>query len=142
MTITTMTSITTTSVHAQSQGSGNTQPDRVGSHDDSKQTSGEGAKGGTVTDPTITGDPTVVDSTDTVNANCWGKVIQHEAQEHKTDPEEGTLGEHSSDPVPQVEGNETPRQGIGNQNQGHPSAHGAFNSQFEEEDAENVAENC
>jgi hypothetical protein len=142
MTITTMTSITTTNVNAQSQGPGNTQPDRVGSHDDSKQTSGEGANGGTVTDPTITGDPTVVDSTDTVNANCWGKVIQHEAQEHKTDPEEGTLGQHSSDPVPQVKGNETPRQGIGNQNQGHPSAHGAFNSQFEEEDAENVAENC
>jgi hypothetical protein len=42
----------------------------------------------------------------------------------------GTLGEHSSDPVPELEGNETPRQGIGNQDQGHPSAHGAFNSQF------------
>jgi hypothetical protein len=43
---------------------------------------------------------------------------------------------------PDNPGNETPRQGIGNQNQGHPAAHGAFNSQFEEEDAENVAENC
>ena len=60
---------------------------------------------------------------------------------HKTDPDEGTLGEQSSDPIPEIEGNETPRQGIGNQDQGHP-AHGAFNSQFEEEDAENVAENC
>ena len=143
MTITTMTTITTSNVNAQSQGSGNTQPSRVGIHDNAAQTSGEGANaGGTVTDPTITGDPTVVDSGDTVKADCFGKVIQHEAQEHKTDPEEGTLGEHSSDPVPDLPGNETPRQGIGNQNQGTPAAHGAFNSQFQAEDAENVAENC
>jgi hypothetical protein len=143
MTITTITSITTSNVNAQSQGSGNTQPSRVGTHDNAAQTSGEGANaGGTVTDPTITGDPAVVDSGDTVKADCFGKVIQHEAQEHKTDPDEGTLGEHSSDPVPDLPGNETPRQGIGNQNQGTPAAHGAFNSQFEAEDAENVAENC
>jgi hypothetical protein len=135
MTITTMTSITTANVQAQTQGSGNTQPDRVGSHDNNKQTSGEGANGGTVTDPTISGDPTVVDSTDTVDANCFGKVIQHEAQEHKEDPDEGTLGSHSSDPVPEISGNETPRQGIGNQDQGHPAAHGAFNSQFDPDDA-------
>ncbi|MFZ0740610.1 MAG: hypothetical protein WAM54_03370 [Nitrososphaeraceae archaeon] len=124
-------------------GNGDTQPGRVGSHDDHKQTSGEGASaGGTVTDPTITGDPDTVDEGDTVSADCFGKVISHEAQEHKENPDEGTLGEHSSDPVPELEGNETPRQGIGNQDQGHPSAHGAFNSQFEEEDAENVEENC
>jgi FlaG/FlaF family flagellin (archaellin) len=124
-------------------GNGDTQPGRVGSHDDYKQTSGEGASaGGTVTDPTITDDPDTVDEGDTVSADCFGKVISHEAQEHKENPDEGTLGEHSSDPVPELEGNETPRQGIGNQDQGHPSAHGAFNSQFEEEDAENVEENC
>lgn len=141
MTITTMTSITTYNVNAQSVG--DTQRSRVGIHDNAAQTSEEGANaGGTVTDPTITGDPTVVDSGDTVKADCFGKVIQHEAQEHKTDPEEGTLGEHSSDPVPDLPGNETPRQGIGNQNQGTPAAHGAFNSQFQVEDAENVAENC
>ena len=143
MTITAMTSISTSNVNAQSQSVGDTQPSRVGTHDNAAQTSGEGANaGGTITDPTITGDPTVYDSTDTVKADCFGKVISHEAQEHKTDPDEGTLGEHSSDPVPEIEGNETPRQGIGNQDQGHPAAHGAFNSQFEEEDAENVAENC
>jgi hypothetical protein len=124
-------------------GNGDTQPGRVGSHDDYKQTSGEGANaGGTVTDPTITGDPDTVDDGDAVSADCFGKVISHEAQEHKENPDEGTLGEHSSDPVPELEGNETPRQGIGNQDQGHPAAHGAFNSQFEEEDAENVEENC
>lgn len=122
-------------------GNGDTQPGRVGTHD--TQTSPEGANaGGIVIDPTITGDPTVVDPGDIISANCFGKVIQHEAQEHLTDPDEGTLGEHSSDPVPGDDDNETPRQGIGNQNQGHPAAHGAFNSQFEEEDAENVAENC
>jgi FlaG/FlaF family flagellin (archaellin) len=126
----------------ENPGNGDTQPGRVGSHDDYKQTSGEGANaGGTVTDPTITGDPDTVDESDTVSADCFGKVISHEAQEHK-ETDEGTLGEHSSDPVPELEGNETPRQGIGNQDQGHPSAHGAFNSQFEEEDAENVEENC
>jgi hypothetical protein len=124
-------------------GNGDTQPGRVGSHDDYKQTSGEGANaGGTVTDPTITGDPDTVDDGDAVSADCFGKVISHEAQEHKENPDEGTLGEHSSDPVPELEGNETPRQGIGNQDQGHPAAHGAFNSQFEEEDAEKVEENC
>jgi hypothetical protein len=37
MTITTMTSITTTNVDAQSQGSGNTQPGRVGIHDQEKE---------------------------------------------------------------------------------------------------------
>jgi hypothetical protein len=124
-------------------GNGDRQPGRVGSHDDDGQTSGEGANGGgTVTDPTITGDPDTIDEGDTVSADCFGEVISHEAQEHKENPDEGTLGEHSSDPVPEIPGNETPRQGIGNQDQGHPSAHGAFNSQFEEEDAENVEENC
>lgn len=130
-------------VTQDSPGNGDRQPGRVGSHDNDGQTSGEGANGGgTVTDPTITGDPDTVDEGDTVSADCFGKVISHEAQEHKENPDEGTLGEHSSDPVPEIPGNETPRQGIGNQDQGHPSAHGAFNSQFEEEDAENVEENC
>lgn len=124
----------------------NSQPNRVGSHDD--QTSGEGANaGGTVTDPTIPGADGQVEedgvTLDEVTANCFGKVISHEAQEHK-DPESGedTLGEHSSDPVPEIPGNETPRQGIGNQDQGHPAAHGAFNSNFDDDDAENVNENC
>jgi hypothetical protein len=119
------------------------QPDRVGVNDNDQQTSGEGAnKGGTVTDPTICDNTDSPDCSTTVTANCFGKVISHESQEHKTDPDEGTLGEHSSDPVPESEGNETPRQGIGNQDQGHPAAHGAFNSNFDEDDQENVNENC
>jgi len=128
-------------VNAQTNnGHGDTQPDRVGSHD--TQTSPNGSDRGTVTDPTITGDPNVVDSGDSVKADCFGKVISFRAQEHKENPDEGTLGSHASDPVPELPGNETPRQGIGNQDQGHPAAHGAFNSQFDEDDAQNVADNC
>ncbi len=80
-------------------GNGDTQPDRVGSHDDEQQTSDEGADaGGTVSDPTIPEDELGDDGE--ISADCFGKVISHEAQEHKENPEEGTLGEHSSDPVP------------------------------------------
>ena len=77
-----------------------------------------------------------------MKSNCFGKVISHGAQEHKTDPDEGTLGSHASDPVPEIPGNETPRQGIGNQDQGHPATHGAFNAQFDEDDAEAEAQDC
>ena len=119
----------------------NPQPDRVGSHD--QQTSPEGsAGGGTVTDPTLCDITDNPDCSTTVDTNCFGKVISERAQDHKENPEEGTLGSHSRDPVPELPGNETPRQGIGNQNQGHPAAHGAFNSQFEEEDEQNVIDNC
>lgn len=109
-----MTTTNMASVNAQSQGNGDTQPGRVGNQDNTAQTSGEGAQGGTVTDPTITGDPNVVDSADTVKADCFIKVISFRAQEHKDNPDEGTLGSHASDPVPDNPGNETPRQGIGN----------------------------
>lgn len=122
-------------------GNGETQRERVGSHDDEEQTSGEGAQGGTVEDPTIPEEELGDDGE--ISANCFGKVISHEAQEHKEEgSDEGTLGEHSRDPVPGDEDNETPRQGIGNQIQGHPASHGAFNSQFDDDDAENVEENC
>jgi hypothetical protein len=122
-------------------GNGDTQPDRVGRHDDDSQTSGEGAQGGSVSDPTIPEEELGDDGE--ISSNCFGKVIGHEAQEHKEEgSDEGTLGEHSRDPVPGDGDNETPRQGIGNQDQGHPAAHGAFNSQFDDDDAENVEENC
>lgn len=142
MTITTTAIANIANVNAQDPGNGDTQPSRVGVHDNYQQTSGEGAQDGTVTDPSITGDPNTVDSADTVNADCFGKVISFRAQEHKENPDEGTLGSHASDPVPELPGSETPRQGIGNQDQGHPAAHGAFNSQFDPDDAENAEENC
>jgi hypothetical protein len=55
---------------------------------------------------------------------------------------QGNLGSHASDPVPENPGHETPREGIGNQDQGHPAAHGAFNSQFDPKDEQNVINNC
>lgn len=131
---------------AQGQGQGSTQPSRVGIHDNAQQTSPEGANaGGTVTDPTLAGN--FPDGT--VKANCFGVVISDRAQEHKENPDEGTLGSHSSNPLPDPEGtlpqdidHETPRQGIGNQDQGHPAAHGAFNSQFDADDLANAQQNC
>ncbi len=122
------------------RGQDNPQPDRVGSHDE--QTSPESNPGSTVTDDTLCDVTTVEGCSTEVDKNCFGKVISERAQDHKEDPEEGTLGSHSRDPVPELEGNETPRQGIGNQDQGHPAAHGAFNSQFEDEDEQNVIDNC
>ena len=117
------------------------QPSRVGSHD--AQTSKNGAdKGGTVTDPTLCSQTDNPDCKTTVKADCFGKVTKERAQEHKTDPSAGNLGSHASDPVPENPGHETPREGIGNQDQGHPAAHGAFNSQFDPKDEQNVINNC
>lgn len=129
-------------------GFGDTQRNREGSHNDDQATSPEGANGGEACDPTIPEEETGGDGC--VTSNCFGKVVSHEAQEHK-DPESGEerLGAHSRDPLspdddgdPTPQDNETPRRGIGNQDQGHPSSHGAFNSQFDDDDAENVEENC
>ena len=50
------------------------------------------------------------------DANCWGKVTSELA-------EGGGIGGHSSDPVPGDLDNETPREGVGNQVEGHPSDH-------------------
>ena len=121
-------------------GQDNPQPGRVGSHDE--QTSPESNPGSTATDDTLCEITTVEGCSTEVDKDCFGKVISERAQDHKEDPEEGTLGSHSRDPVPELPGNETPRQGIGNQDQGHPAAHGAFNSQFEDEDEQNVIDNC
>ena len=136
-----------TSTHQSSNGAitsdkaKSDQPSRVGSHD--TQTSKNGAdKGGTVTDPTLCSQTDNSDCKTTVKADCFGKVIKERAQEHKTDPSAGNLGSHASDPVPENPGHETPREGIGNQDQGHPAAHGAFNSQFQADDEQNVINNC
>lgn len=129
----------TSSSSSSATGIGSTQPGRVGIHDNAQQTSPEGANpGGTVTDPTLA----QFFPDGTVKANCFGVVISDRAQEHKENPDEGTLGSHASDPVPEIPGHETPRQGIGNQDQGTPAAHGAFNSQFDPDDLANAQANC
>ena len=53
-------------------------------------------------------------------ANCWGKVTSSLTQ---NDDDQPGIGEHSSDPVPNDGDNETPREVVGNQREGHPSDH-------------------
>jgi len=62
--------------------------------------------------------------------NCWGKVTSDFASE---EGEPGDVGEHSSNPAGD-EDNDTPREGVGNQVEGHPSDHadtvgGAFSDE-------------
>jgi hypothetical protein len=96
------------------------QPDRVGNdhsndedvtNDEDADRDGPGGEDDT---------PDVED--DEGEANCWGKVTSSLTQNEDEQP---GIGEHSSDPV-QTEGddnNETPREGVGNQAEGHPSDH-------------------
>jgi hypothetical protein len=80
------------------QGEGDTQPDRVGNDEEDDEDA----------------DRDGPDEND--DANCWGKVTSELAEG------EG-IGEHSSDPVGGDDDNETPREGVGNQEEGHPSDH-------------------
>ena len=96
------------------------QPDRVGNDDDTDTDAdrdGPGGAGGSTGDP---GQGDTGDGSDDGEQNCWGKVTSGLA--HKDDGKPG-IGEHSSDPVPNNEDNETPREGVGNQQEGHPSDH-------------------
>lgn len=94
----------------------NPQPDRVGNDDPDDgdaDRDGPGGAGGEA------GEPGQGDS-DEGEANCWGKVTSSLTQ---NDDDQPGIGEHSSDPVPGDEDNETPREGVGNQREGHPSDH-------------------
>lgn len=80
----------------------NPQPDRVGNdHDEDDEVTRDGP-----------------DEKD--DANCWGKVSSEFAQ--RDDGQPGG-GHHASDPVPGDDDNETPREGVGNQDEDHPSDH-------------------
>jgi hypothetical protein len=66
---------------------------------------------------------------DTDEQNCWGKVTSDGAR--TLDP--GDFGAHASNPTGDAD-NDTPREGVGNQNEGHPSDHadtvgGAFSDE-------------
>jgi len=50
--------------------------------------------------------------------NCFGEINSGLAQAA------GGVGEHASDPVPSSPGRETPRLGVGNQEEGTPGEHG------------------
>ena len=56
------------------------------------------------------------------DANCWGKVTSDFTT--TKDGDGGGDMSHASDPVGGDSDNETPREGVGNQNEGHPSDHG------------------
>ena len=117
MTITTPTTTyaTTGMGNCKDQDDCTRQPDRVGADADDPDNAGEDAArdgpGGSDTDP---------NDDDTGEANCWGKVTSSLTQ---NDDDQPGIGEHSSDPRPGDDDNETPREGVGNQKEGHPSDH-------------------
>jgi hypothetical protein len=91
----------------------NPQPDRVGNDDDPSEDADRDGPGGD-------DGAGQEDDDDTGEANCWGKVTSSLT---KNDDGKPGIGEHSSDPVPNDDDNETPREGVGNQAEGHPSDH-------------------
>ena len=62
------------------------------------------------------------DGPDEDSANCWGKVTSDFTT--TKDGDGGGDMSHASDPVGGDSDQETPREGVGNQNEGHPSDHG------------------
>ena len=65
-------------------------------------------------------DETPDEEEDDGDSNCWGKVTSSLTQNDDGKP---GIGEHSSDPRPGDDDNETPREGVGNQQESHPSDH-------------------
>ena len=92
----------------------NDQPDRVGNDNDDDE-SPDADRDGPGGD-----DETPDEEEDDGDSNCWGKVTSSLTQNEDGKP---GIGEHSSDPRPGDDDNETPREGVGNQNEGHPSDH-------------------
>ena len=92
----------------------NPQPDRVGndgSGGDNNNDADRDGPGGADNDP---------NDDDTGEANCWGQVTKALTQNEDDQP---GIGEHTSNPRPGDDDNETPREGVGNQAEGHPSDH-------------------
>jgi hypothetical protein len=90
------------------------QADRVGNDEEDDEDAPRDGPGGEDDTPEEEDDDPDTPQND--DANCWGKVTSELAEG------EG-IGEHSSDPVGGDEDNETPREGVGNQAEGHPSDH-------------------
>lgn len=89
------------------QGQDNPQPDRVGADDDGVTRDGPDEQ---------------------EDANCWGKFTSDAANDNGGDGlAPGEFGQHAANPVNDPEGeeedNETPREGVGNQVEDHPSDH-------------------
>lgn len=91
------------------KGQDNPQPDRVGNEDE-KDRDGPGGES--------------ADGDDEGEANCWGKVTSDFTSQRDGDGGGGQVfGQHASDPVGGDSDNETPREGVGNQDEDHPSDH-------------------
>ncbi|HYZ94211.1 MAG TPA: hypothetical protein VE566_00460, partial [Nitrososphaeraceae archaeon] len=84
----------------------NPQPDRVGNdHDENNEVTRDGPD-------------------EQEDANCWGKVTSDFTSQRDGDGRGGQVfGQHASDPVGGDSDNETPREGVGNQDEDHPSDH-------------------
>jgi hypothetical protein len=96
------------------KGKDNPQPDRVGNEDekDRDDPGGESAEGD-----------------DEGEANCWGKVTSDGTRIL----EPGEFGQHAANPTGDDD-NDTPREGVGNRDEDHPSDHadsvgGAFSDE-------------
>jgi hypothetical protein len=105
------------------QGTDNPQPDRVGNPDD------EDGDGDDSNDEKDRDGPD-----DVGEENCWGKVTSDAVSENDGDGIGGrSFGEHASNPTGD-DYNDTPREGVGNQDEDHPSDHadivgGAFSDE-------------
>jgi hypothetical protein len=88
----------------------NPQPDRVGNdHDEDDEVTRDGPDEGSD------------------EANCWGKVtsdVTHDDDGDGPDTglEPGEFGQHAANPTGDAD-NDTPREGVGNQDEDHPSDH-------------------
>lgn len=96
------------------KGQDNPQPDRVGNEDE-KDRDGPGGES--------------AEGDDEGEANCWGKVTSDGTRTL----EPGEFGQHAANPTGDDD-NDTPREGVGNQDEDHPSDHadnvgGAFSDE-------------
>ena len=96
------------------KGQNNPQPDRVGNEDE-KDRDGPGGES--------------AEGDDEGEANCWGKVTSDGTRTL----EPGEFGQHAANPTGDND-NDTPREGVGNQDEDHPSDHadsvgGAFSDE-------------
>jgi hypothetical protein len=96
------------------KGKDNPQPNRVGNEDE-KDRDGPGGES--------------AEGDDEGEANCWGKVTSDGTRTL----EPGEFGQHAANPTGDDD-NDTPREGVGNQDEDHPSDHadsvgGAFSDE-------------
>lgn len=113
-TISTTTYATTGMGNCKEEENCTRQPDRVGADNDDPDNDGQDADrdgpGGSDESPET--------EEDEGEANCWGKVSSALGKQQNEDPGPA----HASNPTSDAD-NDTPREGVGNQKEGHPSDH-------------------